>query len=268
MGEIPPERQSFEAKVNTIINGFDYCRIANKWVFQSDYAQVILEKPMYAMMKLSVLFFFRRIFLIQKRFRWYNDFLIIIILLWGLAYFLAEIFVCGGNPTVLWNPTSAGRSMCVNQTWLNFTFAITDVIGDILVVVTPYPCIRKLQMGRRQKLGIAFIFLLGTLSTIASIIRLYFVSVGFTESFGDAGNKHSSGTPPTVWSTVEGAVGVLAACLPPLGPLIKRSPSPRAAYRSLYHRLTDHLVHSKDTAHSLHSLQHPDSEQQMLQRSA
>ena len=205
---------------------------------------------MYAMMKLSVLFFFRRIFLVQKRFRWYNDFLIILILLWALAYFLAEIFVCGGNPSALWNP-AAGPATCVNQTWLNFTFAITDVIGDILVVVTPYPCIRKLNMRRREKLAIALIFLLGTLSTIASIIRLYFISVAFTENFGSEKNTHTSGTPPAVWSTVEGAVGVLAACLPPLGPLIKRSPDPRKAYLSLYHRLTGHTSHSEDTARSL-----------------
>ena len=193
---------------------------------------------MYLMMKLSVLYFYRRIFFIQKGFRIFNNLMIGLIIAWALAFMLAEIFVCGGEPQALWDP-NAPPTTCVNQTWLNFAFAITDVIGDILVVSMPYPCLRKLHTTSREKLGIILIFLLGTLSTVASIVRLYFISVAFTQSFGSDGNTHASGTPPAVWSTVEGAVGVLAACLPPLGPLIRRLPNPHKYLSSLRSRLTN-----------------------------
>ena len=122
---------------------------------------------------------------------------------------------------------------------MNFSFAITDVIGDVLVVCMPYPYIRKLHMGRREKVGLVAIFLLGTLSTAASIVRLGFIAKAFTQDYGASGNTHSKGTPPAVWSTVEAAVGVLAACLPPLGPLIRKVPSPRKRSVPTYHRLLE-----------------------------
>lgn len=39
----------------------------------SDYAKIIAEKLLYGLMKLSVLFFFRRIFVVQKSFRVFNN---------------------------------------------------------------------------------------------------------------------------------------------------------------------------------------------------
>ena len=193
---------------------------------QSDYAQVVIEKPLYGLMKLSVLFFYRRIFVIDQRWRIFNNSMIALITIWTLFYLVAELFECRARPSILWTP-DASRASCINITNLNFSFAITDVLFDIMVVVMPYPCIRKLHMGRREKLGLAGIFLLGTLSTAASVVRLGFISKAFTQDYGAAGNHHAAGTPPAVWSTVEAAVGVLAACLPPLGPLIRRAPSPR-----------------------------------------
>ena len=215
---------------------------------------------MYAMMKLSVLFFYRRIFLVQTSARLSNNLMIGLIISWSLAFFFAEVFECGTNPAAQWDP-AAGPPKCVNITAMNFAYAITDVIGDILVVTIPYPCIRKLNMSTREKFGIALIFMLGTLSTVASIIRLYFISVAYTEDYGNMEkNVHAAGTPPAVWSTVEGAVGVLAACLPPLGPLIKRLPSPQSAFLSLRRRLTEALTykHSRETSGHGESIEHVD----------
>ena len=42
-------------------------------------------------------------------------------------------------------------------------------------------------------------------------------------------------TPPYFWTTVEVSVGLLAACLPPLGPIISRLPSPLQIYASFRH---------------------------------
>lgn len=45
-------------------------------------------------------------------------------------------------------------------------------------------------------------------------------------------------TPPIFWTTAEVTVGLLAACLPPLNPLIKRVPSPRKVYDFLINTFT------------------------------
>ena len=189
------------------------------------------------MIKLSVLFFYRRIFFVERRFIAYNNAVIAFIVAWFLAFMLADMFDCGLYPAEQWDPQSdAGH--CVNMTSLYLVFGVTDVVGDILVVVSPYPCVRKLRISTREKAGVVLIFMLGTLSTTAATIRLYFIAVACAEDYSAAGIRHGAATPPGVWSTIEGAIGVLAACLPPLGPLIKRPPKPRSFFLGLRRRLT------------------------------
>ena len=43
---------------------------------------------------------------------------------------------------------------------------------------------------------------------------------------------------PEFWTTVECSVGVIAACLPPLGPLIRKAPGPRRLYDSVRNSLS------------------------------
>ena len=114
-----------------------------------------MEKFTYSGIKLSVLFFYRRIFFVQKSFRIANNIFIILIALWGLVYFLLQVILESGDHRTVqpWG----------SQEWLLLWFAITDVLGDIAVLALPYPGIRKLQMSRRAKVELSFVFLLGTL---------------------------------------------------------------------------------------------------------
>lgn len=43
---------------------------------------------------------------------------------------------------------------------------------------------------------------------------------------------------PNFWTMAEVSIGLLAACLPPLGPLIRRIPSPLGLYTSIRHGLS------------------------------
>ena len=123
---------------------------------------VIIEKPAYGFIKLSVLLFYRRIFVTSSTFRLINDIIIVLISCWALSFFVAEIFLCGTHLKALWDEDSS-RGHCASHSLLLLWFAITDVIGDIAVLAMPYPSIRKLQMTRRDKLGVSGILLLGTL---------------------------------------------------------------------------------------------------------
>jgi hypothetical protein len=122
---------------------------------------VVLEKPAYGFIKLSVLLFYRRIF-VTPTFRLINNIIIVLISLWALAFFFAKILVCGTNPQDQWDKnclTWHSADLSLMLLW----FAITDVVGDIAVLAMPYPCIMKLQMSRRTKLSVSGVFLLGTL---------------------------------------------------------------------------------------------------------
>lgn len=91
----------------------------------------------------------------MKRFRITNNTLIVLVALWGIVYLFTDAFLCKADSV-------RGRT-CPPQEWASLWFAITDVLTDMAILILPYPCIRKLQMRRRDKIGLSAIFLLGTL---------------------------------------------------------------------------------------------------------
>ena len=91
----------------------------------------------------------------NESFRTANNIAIALITLWGLSFFLVE--------AVIYLDSSHVPHPGESQRWSLLWFAITDVLGDIAILAMPYPCIRKLQMSRRVKVGLSMVFLLGTL---------------------------------------------------------------------------------------------------------
>ena len=119
------------------------------------YITIIIEKFTYACIKLSVLIFYRRNLSRHRSFRIANSILIVLITLWGLIFLLMQVALESNTLHIV----RASNS----QEWLLLWFAITDVLGDVAILVLPYPCIRKLQISKRAKVGLTVIFLLGTL---------------------------------------------------------------------------------------------------------
>lgn len=106
--------------------------------------------------------------MLNRSFRITNNILIVLITLWGLAFFLVE--------AVIYLDSSHVAHPGESQRWSLLWFAITDVLGDIAILAMPYPCIRRLQMSSRVKVGISAIFLLGTL-WVGFSSRAYAVSI-------------------------------------------------------------------------------------------
>ena len=111
-----------------------------------------------------MLFFYRRVFNIPS-FKLATDVLIGFVVAWTLAFFLTEIFNCGVRPQVQWNYRSSEEksSECVNNSFLLLWFAITDVIGDIIILAMPWRPIMGLQKSVKDRIGLLGIFMLGAL---------------------------------------------------------------------------------------------------------
>ncbi|KAK0508203.1 hypothetical protein JMJ35_009287 [Cladonia borealis] len=191
------------------------------------YAVTIIEKFAYGCIKLSVCLFYRRIFSVSRRFLIVNNVVMALICCWAFAFFFAEVFLCGLHPGVLWSGNTTNQG-CASQLLVLLWFAITDVLGDIAVLAMPYPCIVKLQMNKKEKLGISGVFLLGTLALAAGITRLGFVAQNFTEpsifynAEGQILNSPTT-TAPFLFTIVELSAGIVAACLPTLAPLLRKT---------------------------------------------
>ncbi|KAI1819660.1 hypothetical protein F4861DRAFT_543712 [Xylaria intraflava] len=188
------------------------------------YAYEVIGAAGLCLIKLSVLFFFRRIFRVQA-FIIVNNIVIGLTASWGIAYVFALAFQCS-PPSTLWEKLeSEYGSQCVMVLPFYLSFAFTDLIIDIIIFILPVPHLYSLNMPTRQKLGVASIFFLGSLVVAIGITR----TIVYTWVVDFASNRpllwwsdltwYSSGV--LFWHLAENAVGVLCACMPSFAPLFK-----------------------------------------------
>ncbi|KAL8832008.1 MAG: hypothetical protein Q9191_000537 [Dirinaria sp. TL-2023a] len=154
-------------------------------LYQISPAQVAVEKIewifffisifAYGFIKLSVLFFYRRLFADRSsnHFDIISKVAIVIVVAWTLAYGLAEILRCGGHVAAFWGPLIELAHCKTAYKFINTLF-ITDLITDLLVVGLPIPIVLRLHMTTSRKLGIIGVLLLGVISIVASAVRIVY----------------------------------------------------------------------------------------------
>ena len=95
--------------------------------------------------KLSFIFLFRRIFLVNK----YSTFgiaslvTIIVIISWTLAFFLTFLFACRGSFSAWWVPL---HTTCIATVLFEETFVISDFVMDLIIVMMPMPMVSFFSM--------------------------------------------------------------------------------------------------------------------------
>jgi large subunit ribosomal protein L36e len=86
-------------------------------------------------------------------FAWFNT-------LWYVPVFLVSIFQC--VPLAMaWDPTIEGT--CVDFPVYILIVGIYNIVSDCVMLLIPIVCIWRLQMTWNEKLGVALLFLIGTL---------------------------------------------------------------------------------------------------------
>ncbi|KAJ5586843.1 uncharacterized protein N7459_002608 [Penicillium hispanicum] len=186
---------------------------------------VVLEKGLYVNeildfpftvtpAKISILFFYVRIFSIPK-FRIFAYIVGAIVLGHGIGVFFAAVFQC--SPVAFtWDKTIPGGS-CFNQEAFYRYVSPPNILTDVLLLIMPMPFVWKLHTQVGHKVALTGVFLLGSLGTVASILRM---TIFFQES---------AMTDPTwtsvnlgIWTILEGGIIIIAACLPSIWPLISK----------------------------------------------
>ncbi|KAI0538606.1 hypothetical protein GGR58DRAFT_286610 [Xylaria digitata] len=198
---------------------------------QIDWAMIVIEKAGFGAVKLSILFFYRRIFGVWGSFRRVNNALLWIVLAWAVLFTLADVLICGAHPELIWgfDQTIALRR-CGNRGALLLAFSVTSVATDLPVLGLPFFYISRLQMATSKKWATSFVFFIGALSTGASVLRLIFLIVSYPVgrlNFAYTAPPDNE-TPlvlkifnPTFWALAELWLGVWAANLPPCAPLLR-----------------------------------------------
>ena len=161
--------------------------------------------------KISVCLFYLRLFP-QRWFKAAVFTVIIFQLAWALTVLVIAFAQCMPMGKQ-WHPRIPGH--CINQVAYNGYISLPNIFSDAVVIVLPMPIIWKLQLSMSQKLALTSIFLIGSISMIASCVR--------TNLFLNT-NAFSDPTWASVtlisWTTAEPGIVLIAACLPVLRPLV------------------------------------------------
>ncbi|PSR80432.1 hypothetical protein BD289DRAFT_455302 [Coniella lustricola] len=190
---------------------------------QTKYTFHVLGTVGLGVIKLSVLFFYRRIFAIRA-FRIVNNVFIGLTVAWTVAITFALAFQCYPVYYVWALFESEYPDHCVEVTSLYIAVAVSDMVLDILIFLLPLPHLYSLQMPLGRKLAVGAIFLLGSIVVACGITRVIifdwviaFMAVD-PEAWVMDTTWYSSGV--LFWHITENVVGLLGCCLPTYRPLV------------------------------------------------
>ncbi|KAH7024700.1 uncharacterized protein B0I36DRAFT_250182, partial [Microdochium trichocladiopsis] len=170
-----------------------------------------------ALLKLSILFFFLRIFpdATFRRIIWIT---IVVVGLFGAAYVLAAMFQCWpiSYNWTKWNDRD-NQGQCVDYARIAWANAAVGIALDFWILYLPLSQISTLNMDWRKKLGISAMFVVGTFVTIVSIVRLASLI-----QFNSSDNVTHDTAGIAMWSTVEITTGVICTCMPTMRLILVR----------------------------------------------
>ncbi|KAN0096823.1 hypothetical protein V8E51_015628 [Hyaloscypha variabilis] len=127
--------------------------------------------------------------------------------------FFMTVFSC--HPVAFfWNRDIRGGT-CINVNKLAYANSAMSIIQDLLIVALPLPVLAKLNMGRKKKIGVGFMFAVGSFGCVVSMIRLKSLL-----SFGNSLDPSWDYVNVVIWTTVELAIAIVCSCFPALRNLL------------------------------------------------
>jgi len=179
-----------------------------------DWITWVLMIPANGLIKLSAIFLYRRIFVIIKgsTFDIISMILLVICLLWTVAFELATIFGCGRHFNYPWQPLIFVAS-CNTNVRLD-ALMISDLLTDIMTWLLPIPLVWKLNLKLSKKLGVIGILLLAAISLAAAVVRLLVQAQISNGGYAAHTDVDFTLSILLYWSMIESGLALIAACLP------------------------------------------------------
>ncbi|ROW09045.1 hypothetical protein VMCG_02773 [Cytospora schulzeri] len=211
-------------------------------LFQCEFASELLSIVSLACAKASIVISYRRIFR-GKRFSTVSMILLILIAIWGIAFFFGQLFDCSpiaANWDVFGKYPHAN---CINPLPMYYGLAASDVVMNLFILAVPQPLVWKLHMPTWRKIDVSIIFLFGAFAIGISAARIgFFMQVGNLEGT----NEHrSSFIPATIyWTHLECVIAIICGCLPTL-PIIFGEVSPGRVLGRWAGKLFPRSAHAK-----------------------
>lgn len=123
--------------------------------------------------KLSVLSFYRHLFP-SSYMSLCTTILAVITIGWSIACGLFVPLLTCRPIHAFWDLLTPGRK-CIDERWYYVGGAVPNVLIDVLILALPMREVWKLNLGKRDKITLTMIFLLGYFVVVAAALRIYFV---------------------------------------------------------------------------------------------
>ncbi|KAI0157657.1 hypothetical protein GGR57DRAFT_51727 [Xylariaceae sp. FL1272] len=173
------------------------------------------------LIKLSIGLFLYRL-AVQKRYKYTLGISIIVVGIWSLALFFWNIFQC--HPVdAQWDYTilqKDPKAACVSADEIvsaAYALSALTILSDWLYALLPIPMIWSVKMTPQAKMTVIAILGLGVFASIATLIRLKFLS-----DLTDTADILFAGTDAMIWTLVEPGIAISAASLATIRPLLRR----------------------------------------------
>ncbi|KNG45362.1 hypothetical protein DDE82_002448 [Stemphylium lycopersici] len=143
----------------------------------------------------------------------------------GLSTFLSQLFLCVPISRV-WDIAHINEGGCIDVAKFMTISGAINVVTDVMLLIFPLPLLRLMKFNRRQRTALAVILSIGLIPVVASTMRLCEIvmagrPISPGSSWQEADFSWGWAWVP-VWSQIEVDVGILAASLPCLSPLLKQ----------------------------------------------
>ncbi|KAI6710951.1 integral membrane protein [Diplocarpon mali] len=161
--------------------------------------------------KISILLLYLRIFP-YERFRGILLFAMAVIACHAVAFVFAVVFQCTPVRSI-WDRQIPGH--CINRQAMIYTGAGISIFEDFAIMFIPILELRRLNMSRRKRAAIGFMFAVGSFATVTSIVRLFYIT-----SYGNSVDETWYNVDLIIWSTIETYSAAICACLMCIRPLL------------------------------------------------
>ncbi|KAM0359820.1 hypothetical protein ACHAP4_003428 [Fusarium culmorum] len=131
-----------------------------------------------------------------------------------------------------WDPFRFASENCADNAVVYIIIAVVNIISDLILFVIPIPMIAQLKMPLGQKIGVAIMFGIATITVATSIIRMIYLP-----ALLGALDIPWVAAPANVWSIAEANLFIVCGSMPTLRKFFKRfapkwfgsSPTPEEA---------------------------------------
>ncbi|KAL8952931.1 MAG: hypothetical protein Q9222_001190 [Ikaeria aurantiellina] len=211
----------------------------------------VIMVPAYGFIKLSVIYFYRRIFvkgIPDSRFNIVTHATSVVIIIWTVVFFFLEIFKRGKHVEDNWGPLIKAKSG-INGAVLNNGLFISDFVTDLWIVLLPIPLIVRLNMSTTKKLTVIGVFSLGAMSFCAAIVRMVFNIQTINAGLAKKTDVNMGLTTLMYWSMVEAGLSLIAANLPSIYALFSHNDTLQSTFSSIRSKLSLRSLRSSDKLH-------------------